>query len=527
MKKALGIITLISLVGLGCIKKKDLDFKNLKVDNWQPDWALPILNSNLTLKNILQPKTYLTEDAEGVYSLHYTGDLYYRRASDFILIPNQNFTTPGVTLSTPMAVASFTGTINDSYSNHFTYTDTSGAQLAHINVKSGTISLTLNSTFKQNVSAVITFPTAKKAGVALQVNANVNWPSSSSTASIDLSGYNIDLSNGNTTKNYLPYTINFTVAGTGETLLPGDALSASISMTDIKYSFIDGFLGSYDIPIPADTINVAVFDNTLNASIFINNPKINLAFKNSLGLNVLTTFDDIYGLTATGIRRNMSVAPVTVVGASSAGQTAVSNYTMDSANTGGAVQNLFNPAPNHVIYDGRVRINPGGTGSTYNFVTDSSAITITADAELPAWFKIITFTLQDTVKLELPVDTSLLQTAEFKMLMDNALPLYGRVQLFFADASFNFLDSLVPTASDIIGEAPVDGGGHVNGRKSQVTTFSMTHDHYNAMAPHVKYAVIRGSLKSSGSNSVKIQSSNNLIVKLAFRFKLNVSSTDL
>ena len=101
------------------------------------------------------------------------------------------------------------------------------------------------------------------------------------------------------------------------------------------------------------------------------------------------------------------------------------------------------------------------------------------------------------------------------------------MQLYFADENYNFVDSLVPTASDIIGEAPVDGEGKVNGRKTQVTTFTMEKNQYNAMAKKVRHAVIRGQLKSSGTGSVKIQSSNSLIVKLAFRFKLNVAQTNL
>ncbi len=305
----------------------------------------------------------------------------------------------------------------------------------------------------------------------------------------------------------------------------GDHLSANVIMSDIKYSFIDGFLGQYSIPIPSDTIYVGVFDNTLTANVFIRNPKIHLSFKNSIGIDVSAKFDNLYGLTNKGARVDMSIPPVFVDGADAAGQTVATEHTLDSTNS--SVQTMFNPAPNHVIYDGNILINPAGPGNTYSFVTDQSTISLDADAELPAWFKIIDFSLQDTTKLILPEDTSLLQKAEFKLLMDNAFPLYGSVQLYFADENYNFVDSLMPTVSDIVAEAPVDIKGHVTGRSQAVTTFSMEHDQYNAMAPKVKYAVVRARLKTSGSSDVKILSSNNLVVKLAFRFKLNVSSTDL
>ena len=526
MKKIIGLAVLAGMIAsVGCIKKRDFDFKHLTIDNWQPDWALPLIFSNLTLKNVVKTGTVVTEGAEGLYSLHYAGDIFSAKASDYIRIQDQAFNTNTITLTVPQTLPGFSGSISDSVSNHFNYTDTSGAQLAHINVKSGAIVLTVNSTFQHNVTAVMTFPTVKNNGTPLQVSVSIGYPSTSNSSTIDLSGYSFDLTNGGATKNYLPYKVRFTITGTGQPISGSDNLSASIALKDLRYSFIDGFLGSYDIPIPSDTIYVGVFDNTLSANIYIRNPMIHLAFRNSIGLGVSARFDQLFGRTNKGQNVNMLLPDIAVAGATAPGQTVVSNHTVDSTNS--TVQTIFNPAPNEVIYAGRVRINPGGSGSTYSFVTDSSMVSLGAEAELPAWFKIIDFALQDTVDLLLPEDTSLLNKAEFKMLMDNALPLYGQVQLYFADANYNFIDSLVPTTNDIIGEAPVDANGKVNGRKQAITKFEMTHAEYNAMAPKVRYAVLRGRLKTSGASDIKIQSSNNLIVKLAFRFSLNVSSTDL
>ncbi len=526
MKKVLSLLLVASIAGTGCIKKKDVDFKNLTIDNWQPDWALPILNSTLTLKNIVKTSTIVSEDAQGLYSLHYVGDLFTARASDYIKIPNQSYTMPSFTLSTPITVGSYTGTVSDSHSGAFAYTDASGSQLNTIVAKGGTLTFTLNSTFRHNVTATITFPRITKAGSPLQVTTTINYPNTSSTTQINFSDNTIDLTNGGPGHNVIPYQVNFTVTGTGQPLSASDGISGNVSWTDMQYRFMDGLLGSYEMPINTDTIHVGIFDNTLQAEIFVRNPKINLTFKNSFGFNVYAKFDSLYGLTNKGERRDMTVAPITIDKPASAGGVATSNYTIDTTNNP-QIQNLFNPAPNYVIYNGKIQINPGSTATTYSFITDTSTVSLSAEAELPAWFKIIKFELQDSVKLTLPADSSILQKAEFKMLMDNALPVYGTVQLYFADESYNVLDSLVPTTSDILGQAPVDGTGVVNGRTQAITKFEMDHNRYMAMAPKVRYAIIRGNLKTSGTGDVKILSSNNLIVKLAFRFKLNVSQTDL
>lgn len=525
MKKITLLLAATLLVVAGCIKKKDLDFSNVTIDNWQPDWALPILSSNLTLANMVHTGTTVTEDAEGMYSLHYSGALFSARASDYIHIPDQNFNSPTITLSPAMNVGSFTGTASTSYNGSFSYTDPSGSQFSHIAAKGGTVVLNLTTTFKQNLSATITFPNIKNGGTALQIPATINYPSTSVSVPVNLAGYTLDLTNGGSATNYIGYTVAFTIAGTGQPLSSADYLSVNVQMQNVEFSYLDGYFGSYNIAIPRDTIHVGVFDNTLDADVFIRNPMIHLNFRNSFGVGINANFDTLYGLTNKDVQVNMSIPPVSVAAAPSLGASAVSNYTLDSSNS--TVQYMFNPAPNQVIYGGTMKINPGGGSTTYSFLMDTSTISLVADAELPAWFKINKFALQDTVTLSLPTDTSLLKRAEFKLLMDNSLPVYGRVQLYFADASYNILDSLVQSGDNIIGEAPVDANGHVTGNTQQVTTFIMTHDQYNAMAPNVKWAIIRGSLGSSGTGTVKILSTNSLLVKLAFRFQLDVSSTDL
>jgi len=525
MKKLLYLALFIAAVSAGCIKKGDLSFKNIQVDNWQPDWALPIINSRLTLKNILPNNATISEDASGLYSLHYGSSLFYARASDFIVIPDQNYNMPATPLSIPQSIPSFSASITDSSSGHFTYTDTSGAQLAHIAVKMGSISIHVASTFRQNVSVTMLFPTITQNGVPLQLTTPIAYPTTNANLGAELAGYSIDLTNGNTTKNYIPYKIRFTVTGTGQPITSGDNVAATVAMAGLKYSFIDGFIGHFNIPVSGDTIQVGVFNNTLSANIYLRNPKINLTFKNSMGMGVFADFDHIFGLTNSGTRVDLTLPSIAVAGPTAPGQYLSSSYTLDSTNS--SVQSMFNPAPNQVVYNGRIAVNPV-TSTTYNFVTDSSFLTLSADAELPAWFKIIDFSVQDTLPLTLATDTSILQKAQFKLLMDNALPLYGRVQLYFVDAGYHIIDSLVSSGGDIISEAPVDAEGKVTGHTQKVSTFVLEHNKYNAMAPLVKYAFIRGNLKTSGINKdIKIFSADNLVVKLAFRFTLNASTTNL
>jgi hypothetical protein len=194
--------------------------------------------------------------------------------------------------------------------------------------------------------------------------------------------------------------------------------------------------------------------------------------------------------------------------------------------TNSTIQNIFNPAPNLIVYNGRVIINSSST-TGYAFLMDTSTIKLSADAELPAFFKIINFVLQDTTALLLPNDTDILQRAEFKMLVLNSFPIYGNMQVYFADTNYNILDSLVQTGGGVIGEAPVDASGRVNGTTTATSMFVLSHERYSRMAPRVRFVFTRGNLKSSGSNSIKITNTDKLQVKLGLRFTLKVATTDL
>jgi len=525
IKKYSLLILSVVILFAACINKGDLDFKNIKADNWTPDWAFPLINAQLTLKNLVKTNTYVSQDASGMYSLHYSGRLFSVKAADFVNIPDQHFQTGDIaSLQVPVSLPSFTGTIKDSFSNNFNYTDTSGAQLQHIKMKSGNIHLNLTSTYNQNLSVILSFPNITKNGIALQLPANVNYPSTNTDVNVDLSGYTIDLTNNNTTNNYMAYKVVYTISGSGQPIAQSNRISASIDLSNVKYSYIDGHLGKYSVPIPHDTILVSIFNNILNANIFLRNPKLHLSFANSFGLGVTAQLDSLYGLTNKGQRVPMTLPSIAVNGATTLGTTANSVYDVDSTNS--TIQNMLNPAPNQIIYGGAVNINQT-PGTAYNFITDTSSITMSLDAELPAWFRIIDFSLQDTMKMLMPKDTNILEKAEFKMLVRNAFPVYSSVQLYFTDEQYNILDSLITPTNNLIAPAPVNANGVVNGYKDAISTFAMEHGRYEKFAGKVRWGLIRGNLKSSGTGDVQIHNTDSLRLKLALRFTLNISPNSL
>lgn len=524
MKKLLLLSLLPAFFMAACIKSKDLEIRDVKLGDWTPDIAAPIINTTLTLKNVVKEGDYVSTDGTGLYSLHYQGKLFSVAAADYIKLPDQHFNVTPFTLTTPVSIPSFTGSISDSFASSFSYTDTNGAGLEHIIIKTASLQITFTNTFNQNISLTAVFPDIRKNGVRLSVPVNINYPSTSTSVNIDLSGYTIDLSKGGTSRNYIPYKFIYTLSGSGQPIATSNTISASVNLTNLNFGFIDGYLGRYNFSVPWDTIGINIFRNTLNSSIFLEDPKVNLFFTNSFGVGVSANFDSVYGITPNNTKIRTVFPPLSVTGASTPGAAASSSYTVNKTNS--TIQNIFNPAPDKVIYKGSMQVN-SSSGSGYAFVLDTSRITINADAELPAFLKIITFSLQDTTHLKLPNDTDLLDRADFKMVVTNRFPVYGNIQLYFADETYHIIDSLVQSGGGVIGQAPVDANGKVNGETTAVSTFTFQHDRYKHMAASVKYVFTRGNLYSSGNNSVKIFNTDNVQIRIGVRFKLKVKTTDL
>ena len=525
MKRICYFILALYLFNTGCIKKGDLDFKNVQVDNWTPDWALPLISSNLTLQSLAKSSDMISIDpTTGLYTLHYTAPLFSISAADYIKIPNQNFSTPAFTLNNPITSASFTGTISDSASNSSSFVDTNGALLNHVAIQSGNVQLQVFNTFNQNVSISVVFPNITKGGIPLSLSSSITYPSTSSTFNTSIAGYTIDLTNGGTTSNYMAYKLYYTLTGTGQPIAATNTISASMSFSNLNYTYIDGFLGHYSIRIPYDTIGVNIFNNNISANVFLLNPSVSLTFTNSFGLSVSADLDSVFGLTNKNQERNFTMPPIVLNGATSLGATAITDFTIDSANS--SIQYIFNPGPNRLAYQGYLDFNPG-VSSGYNFITDTSTISVSAVANLPADLKIITLALADTVKLSLPQDTSILQSADFKLLMVNGLPLYGTLQFNFTDSNYVVLDSLILPTNNVLQQAPVNASGIVTASTSAATEFIMQHDRYNKMASKVRYAIVEANLNTSGTSTVQILNTNYLNVKLACRFTLNVTQNSL
>lgn len=523
------------LICAGCYRKK---FDALTLASANPEYLYPLIDAELSLKDIIDPtkkKLNITESADGFYTFIYYEDVYQALISDFLKIENLS-TRQSVGLTSSEAIAlPANATITHTFSKSVTLPSDNGEQLKHLTIKSGSIPLLISSTFRHDIQIIVSFPYIKKNNIALTKTININYTNTTPVVSdntIDLAGYTIDLSENGTKVNTLSYAATLKV-----TYKPGNAANTSqkidvqTGLSDIAYSYADGYIGQYNISIPEDTLMVDIFDNAYAGNVYFTDPKVRAVIYNSIGtassvkMDKLETYSNITGSTQiTGSVINTDI-PINYPGPAEIGQTKSTTIQLDKTNSN--IQTVFNPAPSQVIYKMSGIINP--TGFTTNYVTDSSKVRIRGEAEIPMEGKVTQFVLLDTIEgikypeIKVSGNNVTVLNATFNLALVNGFPINTNIQLYFLDDSGNILDSMF-AAPHFIASASVDGNGKVSAPTAVLIKEVYDEARYKRITTSTK-AVIYAffSTANNGSVPVKIYSSYKIKSNISIDAKANVS----
>lgn len=523
------------LITVSCYKK---DFDKLKLSDANPEYIYPLIDAELTMKDIVDPnkkQLNILEDFDGFYTFIYYQDLFEQFITDLLKIADLS-TTQSVSLTSgEVSTLSGTGSVTRNFSKSVTLATTNGQRLKTIVVKSGSLPLTISSTFRHNVQVVVTFPYIKKNAVPLTQTINLNYTGTSpiaSTNSINLTGYTIDCSENNSKVNTLSYTATLKVAYiSGNPINTAHKIDLTTGIQNIAYSYVDGYIGQYALAVPPDSVSINIFDNAYLGNIYFSDPKVRTIITNSIGaestvkINKLITQSNISGSTdITGAIINTNI-PILYPSLAEVGQSRSTTIQLDKSNSN--AQTVFNPAPNKVIYQLSGIINPSGVAE--NFVTDNSSIKIRGEVEIPMEGKITKFVLLDTLNgIEFP-DLSVggnnvkVQRAGFNIALSNGFPMNINIQMYFMDDANTIIDSLFKSPH-LISSASIDASGSVTSPKSIFIQEVFNEARYSRITNSTK-AVLYGyfSTANNGTVPVKIYSSYKLKSNISIDVKANVS----
>ena len=450
MRHSFFILAGIFMVLTSCFRD---DLENIKVPTWNPDVAVPLVNSQFTLEDIIsgyKNDGSLVTDSSGFITLIINRDrIFSIPASEFFQVPDQNFSSTNAI--------------------QFVEFEFPNGELIHkIEVKEGFLVLHASNGKDEDIHLTITIPKAKINDVPLEqhllLHAAVNL-----TDTLDLSGFILDLTGDGSDTNTLEIQYSaITVADS----LPVILEKFSGSLQNLAFSYAEGFFGVKNFEIDTDTISLQFLKNWVDGTIYITNPEIGITLNNDFGIPFFLELSNFQGENSSfslPISGSVFTDGFTVnfPQDSLGGSTAITDVTIDPGNSN--IDNIIAFSPNKITYRMLLSMNSSLGNVPVSNLRDTSEIYADVHLKIPFQGRIDNLVLQDTFDLDIDAIKEL-TSANFKLTASNTFPVNAQLQVFFADTDVQFIDSLLTAPENIIAAGVINPNGEVV-RPTTQTTF--------------------------------------------------------
>ncbi len=437
----------------GCIKSEDFDYDKIAGTNWDPDFAVPLINSSLGMQNLtgFSNSTTVSVDSNDLVHLIYTANIYSIYGYQFMQLIDQN-NSQAIALSPADSTTLYqTGSVTRNFSIIFPFTMSNGEQLDSMLLRLGSLSVSILSQVPHGGSVAMSIPDAQLNGVAYSQSFPFSYTGSTPvTASIsdNMAGYKLNFT-GNGSFNQLRINYAVTLNNSSSSAATANRnFTINTGFNSLAMGEAYGLFGQRSLSISGDSSRIELFNNALFGNISFKDPKITFNISNSFGFPVnaqLNLFNAISNNGTTTPITGSIPNPLPVLTPVSLGQIAKSSFYIDKTNSN--ISTVMDQNPRFIEFD--VDALSNSPTPTYNFISDSSLFSVDADVDLPMIGSASGFTISDTTDFELE-DIKEVQKATFRINVENGFPADAYVQVYFADSNNVIVDSLLNDASQFV-----------------------------------------------------------------------------
>ena len=511
MNKTLGLLLLSCLSALllvtACQKLDDL--KDLEASDRDAEFAIPLFTADVNLHDILEnfdTTTFISVEDDGLLRVNYKGDITARNTSNLFEVVNKFDGVPLPILDTFVALP---------------FEIPNEVDIDFGILKFGSIEWTYRSLHEEDVRVVLHFPNIiTPAGDELRDTMNFTYNGNPITllpVKTDLAGYKIQPENDSI---YVRYELFRKDSQQFDTLS-----NFFIIIRNFEASYVEGYLGNDIYDLERDTIEIDLFENWTRGDIFFSDPKILLTVQNSFGFPVRSRSTIMRVETVDGTKLNLRSVhldegiDIDYPSLNEVGQTKETIFAFNKDNSN--IDSILGAGPVLVDYDMDAVPNPDQDTSVRGFMTDSSQFRVQVEVELPIYGKTKGFVARDTFAVDFDAYGDA-KYVEFKLVAENQMPLQMDLQLFFADASGQVLDSLFQSLEGVVDAAPVDMEGIVTEEAKTVTIIPLEAEKFNNVkAAKQLFMEISFSSYNDGGTPVKIFADQNLNVRMGMKVGLD------
>lgn len=501
---------------------------NIADGTWNPGIAAPLVNSKLNMENMIaqyDEQNLVQVDANNFISLYYKSKIYSMEVGELVDFPNQVLPKSIQLDATEQLALVSNGSVQADRVDNFQFDAGGEAEITSMNIKSGSVQVSVSSQYQHSGTLTITLPKVTKVGTPFKMVIPLNYSGSvplSAEQAGYLSSYKMEMAaQGGGNEIEVQYELE--LENSGNPVLPTDAITMLIAFNDLEFSALFGYLGQHNLAVPADSIDINLFNNSIAGNFTLEDPRFNLIIHNSFGMPVgaeVVKFDAISNSGTIAFNGPNIPGQLNVNSPSLAqiGQSATTEIYLDRNNSN--IADILNSKPHQIIYQMNGLGNPDGQTSG-NFATDSSKVEMEIEMELPLHGSVSNLVIQDTLDFNFLQDINMIEEAMFRLDIENGFPIEADVQLYFVDANLNILDSLIIGSTAIIGSGVLGSNGKVSQATKKVTDVFLDANRLDNIR-QVEKVIIRGDMSTAqqGSVPVKIYSDYTLNVRVGAQTKL-------
>lgn len=529
----IGFLFLILISLTSCIEK-ELDFENIKTQKWNSVWALPLINSNLTLDDLLNDTTgIIHENEDGLITLVYESEeLISYIAEEIVEIPdqaeilNEEFDLPdtlfGLTIEVDVPFA-LTFELEEP-----------GLRIDSAILKNGTYDFTVRTDLNKDVASVgFTVPNIvnKSNNSPLQFEFDLGYQPGINEivrdTTIDLSNYTLVFENSGNSSNTILIIASVSLTDDANPNNSPYFLSIGNVFENMEFEKFFGYIGHQVVNLH-DTIPLSVF--ALNEDGYFSLGPESVIIKidvfNSFGLPVML---DIVKFKAYHSNNNDSVdiylfgegnsseIEINYPTLNQIGQEIYTEVISDNSN----INEVIEISPDKIFFDIDGQLNPDNDTTMTNFVLDTSTIRTYISLNLELFGSVHGFKVADTVDFEME-NIDEIKSLQFVVDIENGFPINTNVQLYFVDSVYNVLHSLLH-ADDQLMVAAVTGSepDYKVISPSQKTTYIEVNDEEIKNLAETKEIIINVTLSTNNGQMVKIY--NDYYINLKMGAKVGLS----
>lgn len=417
---------------------------------WDISASGPLLSTRLDLSDIF-PDSIIKTDCSLQAFIYYEG-VIYRFSADSLFQVREEISNEVYRLPVTFTLQPGQQFIS---SNQLTKFDFNDAFIRRMDVKQGSVKISIVNTITQPLVCRYTIPKASKNGQIfsrrISMPAATTGNVSSKEFDVDISGYTVDLSGPTSlSANQLKVIIDVIIdsSGSAVTVTPNDSLYIKAEFEQLDIGYADGYFGSFSSAIGPEISNIEVFKYFENGTFDLSEAHASIKISNGFGVDISVLMDSLFVLnTSTGAKIYLNDPviglPVSVARASKSLSPPPLvypvEYTFDLNSK--SIETMIEAMPDRLGYALSFEFNPlGNTSSGNDFYYKQHPIVASYLMQIPLYFSAKGLTFKDRVDFHFEDDN--INNGKLFIIADNLFPFQSEIELVLLDDNKLVIDSI-------------------------------------------------------------------------------------